>query len=240
MTISQEEFRQALEGLDNSEELLEYHNSAVLSEKNRGVEQNRKNNKQNQNLQQYKRFVEELGWDGQTSLEEFKESLTENDSKSSGEIQDLNKNLLKLQKEFEKSQVQLQQEREQRANLEKVNKIKTIESTLSPKLSDKFYGSNFMIKALLADGAVDLDENGNVVFKKDDDLLNIDEGIKWLSDTHSDARKNLQRGGIGSNPTGISAKTKYTLDQIKAMTPQQIADDVSEVNKSMAILNGTG
>lgn len=165
-----EEFKRALEALENGAELLEFHASALDKEKQFGIQKYSEKDKEAAKLRKYKGSLKELGWDGESDPEEFianvKDKLEGRQAESNTALTDLNKQFKQLQKEFEKTQGELQTEREQRTTLQKQNKTKTIESALQPKLAEQFYGSQFIIKALIADGQVDLDEGGQVVFKK--------------------------------------------------------------------------
>lgn len=232
-------FTAALEALENGKDLLEFHTSAVLDEKNRGVEEFRRANKDVSKLKHFKKLINDLGWDGESDVEEFIESVknlqdvgtqSPTESKEYGELK---KNLTKLQKDFESAQTELKTEREQRSELQKVNKIKTIENTLTPKLAEEFYGAPLMIKALIADNMVDVAEDGNVVFKQGDKTLGISDGLKWLGDTYSDARKNKQAPGSGSQPSVQVAKPKYTKQQTDTMTAEQAAADIVNFNASL-------
>lgn len=237
MPVNQEEFKKALEALPNGSELLEFHVSAVTAEKSRGIEESRKTNKEAQALRKYKQIVEKLGYDGEQDLEEFAQSLSETiegkTSKGNSELSDLQKKIAKIQRDFEASQNELKTEREQRTALQQLNKVKTIESKLGPKLSEEFYGSQYLIKALLADGLVDLDDSGEIIFKQGDQTIGFEEGFKKLSETHAESRKNKQAAGAGSQASTQASRPKYSRDQLKAMTPEQIAADLANVNASL-------
>lgn len=237
MSITSAEFKKALESLENGAELLEFHAAAVAQEKEYGKSKYSEKDKEAANLRKYKSYIKDLGWDGESDPEDFvvsiKTSLEGRQEEGNVQLSEVTKQLAKLQKDFEKAQGELQIEREQRASLQQQNKIKTIESTLAPKLSEQFYGHNFMIKALMADGQVDLNEEGQVIFKNGDSVMDLEKGIKWLGETHADARKNTQKAGGGSTPANQGNKPKYTQAQIDAMTPQQMAADIANVNASL-------
>jgi hypothetical protein len=242
MPVSAEQFRDALSKLDNGEELLEFHTLQVLAEKNKGIEISRSKNHEAQNLRAYKKALEKLGFDPvEGVLDEFTDGIIakmENDGvQETGKLSDLQKTIAKLQKDFEKTQKELGTEREQKTALQQQNKIKTIESKLLPKLQDEFYGANFIVKALLADGSVDLDEAGEVVFKKGDQVLSLADGLKGISESNADARKNKQNGGAGSSASVQPNRPKFTLEQIKSMNPEQMKANITEVNESMRALN---
>jgi len=243
MPMSPEEFKKALEALENGSELIEYHTTAVLSEKNRGIEESRKGNKENQNLRKFKTALESLGYDGESDLQEFVDTLTATvegkTTQGNTELSELQKKISKLTRDFESSQGELKTEREQRASLQQQNKIKTIEAKLSPKLNEEFYGGQFMIKALLADGIVDLDDSGEVLFKQGDKTMKLDDGIRWLSETHADARRNKQAPGANSTANTQTNRPKYSTEQLKNMSPAEIAADIANVNASVKAYSTT-
>lgn len=243
MTINSAEFKKALEALENGAELLEFHTAAVQQEKEFGKAKYAEKDKEAVNLRKFKALIKNLGWDGESDPEEFvtglNETLTNRQSEGNTQLTELTQQFKKLQKDFEKTQGELATEREQRAELQKQNKLKTIENTLAPKLSEQFYGHNFMIKALIADGQVDLDEKGQVIFKNGESVMEFDKGLKWLEETHADARKNTQKPGGGSVPNNQGGpKAKYTMAQIDSMTPEQLAADMVNVNASLKAASG--
>lgn len=243
MTISAAEFKKAIEALENGAELLEFHTAAVAQEKEFGKTKYAEKDKEAVGLRKYKALIKNLGWDGESDPEEFvttvQANLENRQTEGNAQMVEVTKQLKKLQKDFETSQTELQAEREQKTALQQQNKLKTIENTLAPKLSESFYGHNFMIKALIADGQVDLDEKGQVIFKNGESVMEFDKGLKWLEETHSDARKNTQKPGGGSVPANQGgAKPKYTMAQIDSMTPAQLAADIVNVNASLKAVSG--
>jgi hypothetical protein len=232
-----EEFKKALEALENGGELLEYHAGALDKEKQFGIQKYSEKDKEAAKLRKFKSSLKELGWDGESDPDEFvnsvKDKMEGRQNESNSALSDLTKQLKNLQKEFDKTQTELQTEREQKTSLQKQNKIKTIESVLTPKLSESFYGSQFIIKALIADGQVDLSEEGQVIFKNGDKTLDLDAGIKMLGETHADARKNTQKPGAGSQPANMGSKAKYTPEQLNSMTAEQAAADIVNYNASL-------
>ena len=242
MPISLEQFRAAIEKLENGAELLEFHTAQVMAEKNRGIDTAKVKNHENQRLKAFQKAFEKLGFDkDDTEIDGFVESLVakmdETANKGNTQFTELQKTLTKLQKDFDKTQKELGTEREQKTQLEKQNRQRTIESKLLPKLQEDFYGANFIVKALLSDGAVDLDESGEVVFKKGDQVLSMADGLKTIAEQNTDARKNKQTGGAGSSASTQKNSPKYSLEQIKAMSPEQMKVNISDVNDSMRQLS---
>jgi hypothetical protein len=214
----------------------------VNAEKTKGIDISRSKNHENQRLKAFQKAFERLGFDKEESeLDGFVEGIVakmEDDGiKSNTQLGELQKTLTKLQRDFEKTQKELGTEREQKTQLEKQNRQRTIESKLLPKLQEDFYGANFIVKALLADGSVDLDETGEVVFKKGDTVMPLADGLKTIAEQNSDARKNKQTGGAGSSASVQPNRPKYTIEQIKSMSAEQVQANISDVNESMRQLS---
>jgi hypothetical protein len=238
MPVSAAEFKAAIEKLPNGVDLLEYHVGAVEYEKSLGVQTSREKNHENQRLRAFKKAFDKLGFQGteaeiENYVEELMAKVEENGVKGNTQLSELQKTIAKLQKDFEKTSTELQTEREQKTVLEKQARAKNIESKLLPKLQEEFYGANFIVKALMADGLVDLDESGEVTFKRGDEVIPFSEGIKFIGEQNADSRKNKQNGGAGSTATTQTAKPKFTLEQIKAMDQSQIQSNLADVNESM-------
>lgn len=239
MAITADDFKKALEALENGTELYDYHLSSINAERQTGIDKHRKANK---DAVRWKSLIQKLGLTDDQDAEEFIEGIVsklEADTNTTGEIGDLKKQLIKLQKNFEQSQADLNAERESNKSLAEKSKRRTIETILSKPVNDKFYSGNFIIKSLIADGLVDLNEDEQVVFNRNGTTIGMDEGLKWLTEINSDAVKNTQRPGAGSPPSngngggGGNGQAKYTMDQIKSMTPDQIRADIAAVNDSM-------
>ncbi len=234
---TREDFEKGIEKLENKQDILDFLNNSVKSVETKFTDEHRAKNNENKQLKEslkgLKTLLAELGWDESGDSKSFIETLKatlegkkELEETSNKEVQTLKKTLEKIQKD-------LKTEQEQRATLQKQNKIKTIESVLMPKFNDSFYGANFIVKSLISDSLVDLDDSGNVIFKDGDSSLGLDEGIKKFSDSHPESRKNTQKAGSGSKPSGNGAKPKYTIEQLNSMTPAQAAADIEGFNASL-------
>jgi len=227
------EFKRALEALENGSDLISFFENAVSAEKNRGINEYRS---VNQRLKKYKEALDRLGYDGVADLDEFTNTLLDTvDGKAvqgSGELSELQLNLKKLQRSFEQAQSELKGEREQRETLQKQNKIKTIEGRVTPKLSEDLYGAQYLVKALIADGALDLDESGEIIFKNGEQVLSYDDGIKHIVNTNTDSRRNKQVPGASTTTKSTSNGTTITsMDQFKNMTAEEYASRTDELNK---------
>ena len=234
--ITLDSFKASLSKLENGSELLEFFDSSVSDEKTKAIDITRKANKESQNI---KKAFNRLGYDGVANVDEFVDVLLETiDGKATTqttELSDLQNTVKKLQRSFEQVQGELKTEREKSESLHKQNKIKTIEGKLTPKLNEELYGANYLVKSLIAEGALDLDEEGNITLKNGESVLSYDDAIKHLVNSNTDSRKNKQVPGASSS-SGVQGKTqykpKYTMDQIKAMNQEEAAKDIKEVNAS--------
>lgn len=242
MPLSKEEFEEIINKHEKGSELLEFVTAALNAEKEHGVSETNRANRQSATFRGerdiFKGHLKKLGWDETQDVNEFIESLSSTKTEgtqSKTELDEVKKTLTKLQKEFEKGQLELKVERERAGELARQNKLKTIESKLQPKISEDFHGPEFVIKTLIADGKVDVDESGNIIFKNGDDSISFDEGYKQFKVDHKDSLKNKQAGGSGSFPGGSGAKVKYSREQLDAMTPEQAAKDITNYNESYKV-----
>ena len=235
--ITLDAFKASLSKLENGSELLEFFDSSVSDEKTKAIDITRKANREAQSI---KKAFNRLGYDGVANVDEFVDVLLETiDGKATTqttELSELQNTVKKMQRSFEQSQGELKTEREKSESLHKQNKIKTIESKLTPKLNEDLYGANYLVKSLIAEGALDIDEEGNITLKNGELVLSYDDAVKHLVNSNTDARRNKQVSGAGSSAGTngkVQNKPKYTMDQIKAMKPEEAAADIKEVNESM-------
>jgi hypothetical protein len=202
------------------------------------IKKRKKANEEAASLKKFKSAFESLGYDGESDLDDFIGTITDtiegNNIKSTSELTDLEKRLKKLQRDFEQSQNLLNEERKSRTELEKINKNKTIESTLLPKLDKELYGARDKIKVMLYEGIVDMDESGDIVFKNGDDSMGLDDGVKWIIENNKENRRDYQQPGSGSKPPAVRKDSKYTPEQIHSMSTQEIMDNIKEVRESLS------
>jgi hypothetical protein len=234
--LTSAEFKKALESLENGNELMEFHTAAVDKEKQTGIDKYRQKDSEVKKLKVFKSAIKKLGWDEESDVEDFSNTLQDTiEGKQNQENTELGKvqsQLKKLMRDFEKTQKELSVERENASKLQQQNKLKSIENTLTPKLSETFYNAGFMIKGLIADGKADLDESGNVVLKNGDEVMDLDSGINWLKDTHADAVKNTQRSGSSSTSSSTGSGAKYSKQQLQAMSAEDAAKDLEAFEES--------
>lgn len=238
-----EKFIATLNGLENGAEMVEFFETAVKTETNKGVSMSHKANVANA---KFKKQMQKLGWDGVADSDEFVETLLNTldgiGTQDKTELSDLQLQMKKLKRDFELSQSELKTEKEQREVLQKQNKIKTIESKLIPKLSSDLNGASVLVKALLADGSVDVDDLGEIVIKNGDNIFKFDEGVKHIINSNQDLRKNKQNGGVGStlpssNTSVNNGKPKYTMEQIRSMSDDESSNNVEDIMESLKLLS---
>jgi len=176
-----------------SEDLKESIVSLINDEKERGITATRKKDKENLKL---KTDLKDLGWDKDEypTFDEFKESRsdikkTATDSKLT--IATLNDKLNSLTDE-------LVNERVEAKRIKRVSKENKLSAELTSKISGSFFGAEYLIKTLISDGKVDLDETtGAVFFKNGDEVIPFDKGLETLKNDNKDMLKVSQQGGTG-------------------------------------------
>jgi hypothetical protein len=164
------------------------------------------------------------------------ETIEGKQTTQTSELSELQSTVKKLQKSFESAQNELKTEKERSESLSKQNKVKTIEGKLTPRLNEDLYGANYLVKSLIAEGSLDLDEDGNITLKNGETVLSYDDAIKHLVNSNTDARRNKQVSGAGSsggNGKAQIGKPKYTKEQIKMMSGEEAAADIQNYNESM-------
>ncbi len=241
-----EGFKEALKSTGN-EELLKFFDSYVLSSDDKSklsdeIRKRKSANKEAQDLKRFKSAVEQLGFDGEQDLNGFVDALTDTvegkKNQNTTETSDLNNQVRKLQKDFEKSQKQLTEEQGRREKLQTQHKQKTIESKLIQRLDGEIYNAEDRVWRMIHDGTVDVDDMGDIVFKNGEDTqMNFDEGIKWVVSNNQDIRKNRQSSGAGSKGSFSSAGLKYSIEDVKKMSNEETMANMDEVKKTMAAVN---
>lgn len=236
--MDREVFLSALSTLPNGSEMVQFFEDSIKAETSKGVSSSHRANSENV---KYKKAFQKLGWDGTADLDEFTgvvlDTIEGNKTSGNAELSDLNAQVRKLQKAFDISQNELKAEREQRETLQRQNKIKTIEGKVLPRLSNDINGAQWIVKSLLSEGSLDMDENGDIIIKNGDSVLGFEDGLTHIINSNPDLKKSKQVPGVGtSSSTGnkvTTGKPKYTLEQLKTMSPEQAAADLTGYNESM-------
>jgi hypothetical protein len=214
-----------LEAVDGKgKELAESVVNLIESEKQRGILETNKRNKENQNLRKFKQSFEALGYSEDTDLDGFTADLVKKVNKPVSEDISSKLTLKTLNDQIQKLTADLDSER-------KVSKTKTITAKLTQSLTDKVYGADLLIKSLISDNQVDL-QNDNVVFKNGENYVGFDDGIKNLLELRKDIVKNVQVGGSKTNPAS-NDMPKNINDLIANGTTEQIQANLAEIKKSL-------
>lgn len=201
-----EEFRRMLEALPDGkgEQLINFHLSQIDSEKQRGISETSKRNKENESLRKYKLAMENLGYQSDQDITEFTMNLkTEKETVATKDItlKDLQGQVQKLTGDFQKTQSELASERQTALELKSKAKREIIRGSMIETLKDRVYGHDFLINDLIGSGKVDLDDKEKVIFiKEDKTTVSLDDGIKELLESRPDIVKNSQKPGASSTP----------------------------------------
>lgn len=211
------EFKAALEAVNGGSDLINFHLSQLDAEKQRGISEVQRRNKEAENLRRFKMGFEALGYDGNTDINEFVSRLrqtTEEVSQKSVTVQDLQKQLQKLSTDFKSVQSELLNERQVAQELKGKAKRETIKASLIDALKDKVYGHDFLTNDLINSGRVDLTEDNKIVFLNEDkSQVGFEDGISKLLESRPDIVKNNQRPGGAAQPTSGGNGSGPTTDQ---------------------------
>ncbi len=181
-------------------ELIEDIMELIQIERDKGITEKSKVNREAENLRKYKKAVEALGYTKETDLDMFTAELiskkTPVDKTDSLTIKAMNDKIKNMEAE-------LNNER----NAVKVSKLS---EKLNNALSDKLYGHQYVVKNLINEGQVDL-VNGEVVFKNNDEIIDFKTGIENFIQNNKDMLKTVQTPGTGTvNKTTVP----NNIDQI--------------------------
>lgn len=211
------EFKAALEAVNGGPDLINFHLTQVDAEKQRGISEVQKRNKEAENLRRFKLGFEALGYDGNTDINDFVSGLrqtTEEVSQKSVTVQELQRQLQKLSADFKTVQTDLVREREIAQELKDKAKRETIKASLIDALKDRVYGHDFLSNDLINSGRVDLTEDNKIVFiNEDKSQIGFDDGISKLLESRPDIVKNNQRPGGAAQPTSGGNGSGPSTDQ---------------------------
>lgn len=152
-------------------------------------------------------FVGEL----KTNLEKVKE-LEEKASNS-------NKNLTAEQQRFKSLEDTVESlKRTAKENQERADKAagqlknRTIKDAILPKIKERMFGAELRAERLINEGVVVLSDDGKIVFKKGDIVLDVEKGLEeyYKDPVNSEDLRNNQNpgsGGNGSNGSRMNGKT---------------------------------
>ena len=236
MFKSLEDLKNAVKDLDIGEDIVSFFVEAVEGEKNRGISERRKANDEARGLRQYKKALENLGYTKDESLEDFIDTISDKlsgaaDNEGKGELE---KELKKLRRDFEATQKQLNDERENAQRIKQDSDRKTLNSKIREMLRDKVYGEDLVAENLISNGRVALEDDGSVVWIDGDDRKDVGDGLMSYIESRPDIVKNGQRGGAGSNP-GEKRTGAYSMEKLSGMSKDDVKANLAEIKESLGI-----
>jgi len=176
-----------------SDELKEAIVSKINEEKEKGISSYSKKDRE---VLKYKNALKDLGYDHEkyNDVQEFiesKKSVEQTATDSKLTIATLNDKLNELT-------ATLESEKAQAEAIKRSAKENKLTAELTKTIGGEFYGADYLIKSLITDGKVDLDEATNqVFFKNGDDLIPFEKGVEKLKEENRDMLKVTQAGGTG-------------------------------------------
>lgn len=237
---SLEDLKTAVKDIENGEDIISFYVESVESEKNRGISEKRRANDEAKGLRIYKKAFETLGYESDGDLDDFvmdiqdKVEVSKSASESTEKSSEMEKQLKKLRRDFEKSQKELNTEREKAQKIKIESDRRTLSSKLTKMLEDKVYGADLLADNLIMNSRVSLEDDGTVSWINGDEKGDIDAGINNYLDSRPDLMRNKQKGGAGSSQS--TEKTgKLTLADIDTMTPEQIKQNIGAVREAYGL-----
>lgn len=195
--------------------------SLVEAEKQKGIAETSRRNKENQGLRKFKTALTALGYSDDGDVDDFVSSTLAKIQSQQGSGDQYERTIAQLNNTVKQMQEQLKQERTKA-------KASKLQEVLGRELNDKVYGSKFVVNGLISGGKVDLDDNGEVIFRDGELTKSFNDGIKEFLDNNKDIVKVGQHTGPGgkqvsspgSNGDPLTLKDpeaiKGNLDAIKA------------------------
>lgn len=219
-----DEVRSFLEKQPDGKDYIEAIVTSVESEKQRGIQESQKSNKEAQNLRKYKIALEGLGYNAEehqledfiTTLKTSKEEATES-KKTKTTLESISKDFENLKKNFDTSQLELAKERKLAQDLKQKTITSKLKETLTTKLGQTIYGADLIIDSLITSGKVAVDENENPIFKDGDKSVSIDDGVKQFLEARPDLVKNNQKPGASSQPTTTQVDPNSDQERLKKL-----------------------
>lgn len=210
--MSKESLTELLGSVESEEtraSLLKIYQDDLSSMEQLGID---KYNKKDGEHLKLKNAIKDTGYDSEkhATLREYIDSLKEVTVKASdGDLA-----YKALEKKFTDMEEQLAKEKT-------VAKTSSIEAKLAQAIGDKYNGSGLLIKTLIGEGKVDL-EDGKYFFKDGDSVTDFDSGIESLKETYKDLLKSDQNGGSGDAGGDTSAADADA--EFKALEAQMLKD----------------
>lgn len=167
----------------------------VEAERQRGISEKRKANKEVEALKKYKAVVDalELDPDDAEAVPAIKEKLA-GKTAPDGQVEKLLKEMAKLKQTVLEAETKAQQSDARR-------KTMVIKAKLESALAEKLHAHDLVAKDLIESGRVKLlDDERTVVFVDNDDEIDFDKGLASVLDERKILVKNTQKPGTGTPP----------------------------------------
>lgn len=193
-----------------SDDLKEAIVGKIEEEKMRGKEASKKKDRDNLKL---KADLKSLGWDKDKfeTIDEFRESLEAKDKANN-----TNKlTIAQLNDKLDALESTLATERAEAELVKTRAKETKITSELTKHMGDSFFGASYLIKSLISDGRVDIDEvSDRIYFKDGDEVIDFEKGLAKLKEDNKDMLKVSQQSGTGDvGGSGVDNITENLLDK---------------------------
>ena len=171
--------------------------------------------KKDKEVLKFKEALKGLGWnaDEQTDLEGFIDSLKTTKTK----VSDADLTIQSLNSKLNEITTSLEKERTLREQKEKEAKQGKISSKLATDLAGKVKGVDKVVELLTLKGVFDTTEEGNLYYKKGDEKLSYDDGLKHLLDSEfSEWRIAEQNAGTGTGVTEPQPEKDNGFEKLRA------------------------
>lgn len=208
---------------------------AIEAEKSRGIDESRK---KGQSVQKYmtesNRLKDILRNSGIDPDEDIEQQLTTlKDGLKEKPKSDLERQVLTLSKQV-KILTDGMAEKTKEAETEKGKYRNTkLTQVLGTSLGEKIHASDFVIKGLIRDGKVKLDENENPVWVDGETETEFGKGVELFLKQNNTIVKTTQTPGTGSSPgSGKSAKTmaRAEFDSLAPADRMSFMKDGGKIN----------
>jgi hypothetical protein len=236
---SLDELKEAIKGSAQEADVLDFVVRQVEMEKSTGIDRHRKANKEAEGLRKsltaIKDKLSDLGWEEDSDLEEFFDSL----KKTKETAPESNKELKKLTKQLVELKSQLDAKTAAESELRgKTSKLR-IKTKLGADISDKVWASEYVVDGLINSQKIGYDDDtDSVVWLDGETRIPYDQGLKRWLDSNQSLLKNSQKPGASSaGPQGGSAQGKLTIADLEKMSPDEAAKRMPEVRAALGLKN---
>jgi len=151
--------------------------------------------KKDREVLKFKTALKELGYDHEkyADVSEFIDTKKEVESK----VNDSKLTIATLNDKLNDLTSKLEQERAEADRAKRVSKENKITAELTNKIGGEFFGASYLIKTLISDGKVDIDENNQLFFREGEDVIPFEKGLDQLKQENKDMLRVTQQGGTG-------------------------------------------